>query len=285
MLFWAIGLAMAPLHISISQGQITLLPTLLIVLALRFAMKARPIAEGLCLGLAAAIKPQMALLLPLLPLFRGRWKATAAAAGMVVLVAVLAVGRMEISGVPWLTSLRANLGDISGGGHDDPAGPDKFLMVNLQPLLHTFTGSHVLAASISLTVVLASAAFMLWTIRSRRDSRTEVLAYAVIAILGLLAVYNRIYCATLLLLPLGWAMTCRPPRAAAVAAILMILPFMVPGPAALNWWAEQAHPSFAGSWWWRDTVLMHETFLLMVLSAAMIWCAGRERRTGAALGA
>jgi hypothetical protein len=280
--FLAFALALAPFHTSISQGQVTIPVTALVLLALRFDLKDRPLPAGVFLGLAVALKPQTVLLFAMLPLFRTRWRATAWAAATAAVTGILGAGRLFLTHTNWLHTLRSNLAGMGRGGHDDPMGAEKFMMVNLQPLLHTFMSDRWLAAALSLGSVVLVGAAVLLILRRRRGLETEFTIYAAVAVLSLLVLYNRIYGATMLVLPLAWAVASLRSaqlRRTAILVLVLILPFIVPGPAALDTWASHGQlPIATDRWWWRDIVLMHQNYALVLLALTMLYAAWRIRK-------
>ena len=109
LLFLAFAIALAPFHTSISQGQLTIPVTALVVASLWGQIHNRPVLSGICIALAVALKPQMGLLfLPLL-LFRRQWKALLCGMSALAVITAVAVGRLAIAGVDWLPTLQSNL--------------------------------------------------------------------------------------------------------------------------------------------------------------------------------
>ena len=92
---WLLGaLAWYPLLYSVALVQPDLLLVVIVAAAWRLSRSARPYAAGAVLGLAV-IKPQLALVLPLVLLAAGRWRmvaACAAVASVFAAVSLLAIG-------------------------------------------------------------------------------------------------------------------------------------------------------------------------------------------------
>lgn len=275
-MFWAIGLALAPFHTDIAEGQLSILVTAAVILALRCQVEKHPKMAGVMLGLAVAIKPTMALLLPAMLLFRGHWRMLVYVIFTCAILTGLSIGKMHIAGIRWLPGLKENLEAFSQGGSGDVHGPTSYLMIHLEVVLAgVFQDAktiHVLAAAM---VIVLGAAGML-ALRGLRDRRSELLLWGLVSVLCLAAFYNRLYSATLLVLPLAWAIwgLTRPGlRGVSWVMLLLILPFTVPGAAALATWYPQLTTMPGGS-----LLLHHQVFLLVLLALAMGYAAEQLRK-------
>jgi hypothetical protein len=255
--------------------------TFLAVMSLRQELARRSLGAGVLLALAAALKPQMGLALLAVPLVRGRWKTALAAAGGLGLLGVLAAGRMALSGVHWL-GLYANQVGAFVGAQADPtlANPGAYLMIDLRPLLHTVIASRLAVNVLTLAAVVPAGGLLAWWLRRSQGPRAELLLYSGAAVLGLLAFYNRAYSAAVLVLPLAWATACPgrgEVRAAAWAVIAAVLVFVLPGSAILGTLADAGRLPFdPRSPAWRATVMMHQTWALLVLAGALLLAARRQ---------
>ena len=272
LLFAAFVIALAPFHTAIALGQLTIAATALIVAALWGTEHDHPVLSGLCIALAVAMKPQMGLVFLLLFLLRRQWTALFSAITVLGGIAAVAVVRLAIAGVDWLPTLASNL---SRSGVNDPAVPTAYLRVNLQGL-----ASHILpglsATAIDALVYgfgAAALALLFAALRHRVDREATLLLYAACSIATLVMFYNRIYSATLLILPVAWAFApFRPRRLRAVALLVAgaAAVFVVPGAAAL------AHLPFPDglrwvahtSWW--PYLLLHQSVALLVILAGLL---------------
>ena len=275
-MFWAIGLGLAPFHTDISQGQLSILVTTAVILALRCQIENYPRMAGVMLGLAVAIKPQMALLLPVMLLFRGQWRMLVHTVFTCVILTGLAIGKMNMAGVHWMPDFWENLQAFSHGGTGDVTGPSSYKMIHLEVVLGGLIQDprtvHMLTASL---VGLLGAAGML-ALRGLRDRQSELLLWGLCGVLCLSAFYNRLYSATLLVLPLAWAIwgMSRPGlRGVSCLVLLLILPFLVPGQVALARWRPQLATLAGGR-----LVLYHQVFLLPLLAIAMGSAAEKLRK-------
>ena len=97
---WLLGaLAWYPLVYSIGLVQPALILMLILAAAWRLSRAGRPYLAGAVLGLSV-LKPQLALVVPLILLAAGRWRtvaAFAAVAGLLALVSVLVIGQQGLS--------------------------------------------------------------------------------------------------------------------------------------------------------------------------------------------
>lgn len=281
--FIAYALALAPFHTSFSQGQLTIAVTALVILALRGELAGYEAIAGLMMGLATAFKPQMGLLFMLMYFCRGRWLALAWTVGTVVVLNGLAIGRMWLAGVDWLPTYLGNLADFTRGGTGDPttANPKNFLMINIQVLLHVFISDRRAVSILSLVLVSLVAIVLLVILRKSLSTQSVLLLYSSFGVLGLLAFYNRPYSATLLVLPLAWALIVwrRYPllRRQSLLIAVFITPFLMPGPAILH---SLTGKSLLGltidGWWWRDGILLHQIYALILLTITLVWAARKS---------
>ncbi len=275
-MFWAVGLALAPFHTDIAEGQLSILVTTLVILALRCQVEKHPKMAGVMLGLAVAIKPTMALLLPAMLLFRGQWRMFVYVVFTCAILTGLSIGKMHMAGIHWLPNLKENIEAFSRGGRGDVTGPGSYLMIHLEVVLAGVFGNpktvHILTAAM---VALMGAAGLL-AVRGLRDRQSELLLWGLFALLCLMAFYNRLYSATLLILPLAWAMRglTRPAlRGVSCVMLLLILPFLVPGVAALATWFPQLATMPGGG-----LFLHHQVFLLAFLAIAIGYAGEKLRK-------
>jgi uncharacterized membrane protein len=275
LLFVCFALALAPFHTAISEGQLTVAVVALVAGSLLAQQHDRPMASGLCIALAAALKPQMGLIFLLLLLVRGRWRALGSAALALAALAAIAVGRLAAAGVDWMPTLLSNL--ARSGVADATTATTQRL--NLQALLNALlAGQEALVIDLVTYAVGASAvAFLFVALRRRRDPEAELLLYAGCSVVTLLMVYNRSYAATLLILPLAWAFApfrARALRPEALAIALATAVFLVPGAAAL----ARVHPPAALAWaspWW-PILQLHQVVALLVILVALQLAASRR---------
>ncbi|MEQ1728962.1 MAG: glycosyltransferase family 87 protein, partial [Vicinamibacterales bacterium] len=104
--FIAFGLALAPVHSGLGAGNLAAAAVPFSLLGVWAMGLDRHTAAGVCLGLAACIKPPIAAPLLGYALFRGRWRVVMTAVGVVV--TLVGVGAVQLLGRPWLSGYIAN---------------------------------------------------------------------------------------------------------------------------------------------------------------------------------
>jgi len=270
------------------------------------------VMAGALLGLAVAIKPQMGGLFVLYLLLRRHWKATAWASAVVAVIVLIGLVRLQGT-AGWIGDLKENLRSFRFGGIGDPSQSNCFAyqLINLHYLLHTFIDSRVLVNALVYIVTGVSALFAVamalkgsntWKQqRNRRNIKprkvpvpvlleplkskqiaTEFSLLSVLAVLSLLVVYHRFYDATLLFIPLVWVATRfvqKPLGVVFWVSVIMLLPFLVPGPAMLYLLVREGmvSPMVSNSWWWRSLVMPHEVWALCGLLACLLWTMAVEQ--------
>jgi hypothetical protein len=235
MLVWTVMvLLFMPVHLVISQGQLSLVCVALMFIGLVLLQRGEMedgrwgMGAGVLLGLSAALKPQVGGMLVLLLPIMGQWRGFMAAC--VTGVGVLGVGvvRLELAGVSWLPEMLENMRRFSPAGEfgAGQAAQAWHLLLGFETLLQRFTANVTLTAGISLGVSVAF--LVLIVIGHRRGSgaaaglssagprpaakrgeegsaRDEggwwLLSAGALAALTLLPTYNRPYDAVVLLVP------------------------------------------------------------------------------------
>ncbi len=289
---WALviaGLCFAPLHTTLAFGHL-IVAIVALLATWRLADRAgRPACAGLALGLAIALKPQLAGLFVLIDLADRRWTTLLATGLTVAALAIIAVARLELAGVPWLDSYRQGLADFARqGGVATLAHPMRFTFIHLGVVLHAFTDSRLVVTALGWLVTAAGLGVALWRRGRPDDIDRRALALGLLAVITLLPVYHRYYDALLLLLPLAWAARAwpTPQRRWAWPVVLLIAPLFVPGAAVLNLLADRARlpDALADSAVFHRLILPHQAWLIFALAVVMTlaaWRGGASRRSHA----
>jgi len=287
-LLLALILGLAPLHTGLKHGQMALACTALLVGAIHARQVGREGAAGMLLAAAGLLKPQIVLFFGLYWLCRKRWRAVLTAGAVAGIVTAVAFLRLHLAGVPWWPQWQENISRCFHGGYCDYAAPDHaHIFINLQHPLYAIFGSREAATWIgwALTAALASAGLAAWW-RTSDGPRHELSILAFLAVVCLLPVYHVFYDAVTLVLVLCWAVSVwnTPLRPHALAAILLTLPFMVSGAAALHVLAETGRvpAGWAGTWWWRTLLLPHQPYLLTAIGAVLVSALFRAARPASA---
>jgi hypothetical protein len=222
-----------------------------------------------------ALKLQMAAPFLVYFVLRARWKTVLAAACLFAAVTLLSIARLELASVAWMPTWLANVSRSTGPGglNDFAAGVATDHLLNLQLPLYAITGSRQLAQIGALALVTSAA--IIYAVRLRRATHdgsapSALLLIAPLAVLTLLPVYHRYYDATLLIIPLAWAIAAFP-RNASLVILALLIPFILPVGWATNLVNRGYLPvSVAESSGWRILVMPLQVWLLAALAIALI---------------
>jgi uncharacterized membrane protein len=243
----------------------------LVVASLKAKERGRPLVSGVCIALAAALKPQMGLIFLLLLLVRGQWKALLSAVATLGIITAVGVARLAVAGTDWLPTLVSNLADSRV---NDPLQRST-QRLNLQALMNIVLPGQdpVVIDVLTYGTGVAALAILFLALRHRTDLEADLLLFAGCAVVTLLMVYNRSYGATLLVLPLGWAFASFRPRALWLVAVVIsgaTAVFVVPGAAAL---AQMALPPdlqwISETTWWR-LLQVHQILALLTILGGLV---------------
>ncbi len=279
------ALASAPLQTVVSVGQLSLPVMALTLLAVRAARDERALLAGVLLGLAGAIKPQLAAPFFLYMLFFApRWRVFGVAVAAVILLNLAAAAPMQLRGIPWLADWSRNVAlGVAPGAPNDPTstGPWRNQMIDLRAWLFTITDHRalVMAKALVASLLLAGAYVALLT-RARPGSR-RLLPLAALVAISLLPVYHRVYDAVLLLLALGWAIRAYtgPLRGPAVATIVALSPLLIPFdllPLAMK--RTDALNGIAQTWVWRVFIFPHYAIATLATTLCLLYAFWRSVR-------
>jgi Glycosyltransferase family 87 len=276
--FVAACLALAPFHTGIASGNPSILVIGFCALAILAAVRRHDVAAGILFGLACSLKPHIGAGLVLYYLVQRRWQLFTTAVATTVGLFVFAALYLWLRGASWIQDYLQNAkGFVSANSIDDfsSANPSRFTLINLQVPFFSLTGhsssANYLALAVGGTLLLA---WLYWVFKGDEQG-SGLLPLGAIAIISLLPVYHRFYDAALLALPLCWCMSknVRRPRKITTIALVLMIPFLVPGTAFLQQFAahSQLSNSMTCSWWWDRIVMPHETWALLFLSLILIY--------------
>ncbi|MBI1338485.1 MAG: DUF2029 domain-containing protein [Phycisphaera sp.] len=273
--FIALALAWAPIHANISQGQLGILAAVTGGVGLLMAERKKWFLPGVLVGISIAVKPQVGLLLlPGLALLRN-WRALGFACGVIGLITVIGVLRLEATTPGWVDQLRANLDLFRNGqfGSATRSAPYRMQMLNLQyPLLQLVDAQRVIDPLVKgLTAVLAGVvAVSAW--RRPTAGHTLLLCSALLSLM-LMGVYHRVYDAAALLFPLAWALL--PDQRTLklrIWACAFLTAFLTPGGPMLTVVAQRGWiPAFVtGSVLWETVILPYQAWALFGLTVTLV---------------
>jgi hypothetical protein len=275
--------ALAPFHTGIASANQTILIVGLCAAGIWAASGRRDVMAGLLFGVACSLKPHIGSFLVLYYLVRRRWRLFVTAVGLTMVLVLIAAGWMQIHGIVWAHDYFHNVKVLAAENKIDDftsANPIRFMLINLQVPLYSFTSS----ARTSNIVAVAVGALLIgiWIFLVIRNAvhGSELLALGTIAIIGLMPVYHRLYDASLLAIPLCWCMTLPGGRLKNVwkIALLLMVPFLIPGTAVLQTLAQSGRipPAWTASWWWNCIVMPHQTWLLLLLILVLLYAMAQE---------
>ena len=117
--------------------------------------------------------------------------------------------------------------------------------------------------------------------RRQHPSRV-LLIYSCLSVLSPLALYSRIYTATLLIFPLAWSFAeLRTPFSLIPSAcIFLVAPFLIPGVPVLLSVSKFLPNYLTNSRLWYLFVLPHETYVLILLLGCLLFAAIHELLRG-----
>jgi len=269
----AVLLLAGPVHSVVTYGHMTLAVVAAAGLALLAIRCDRHLLVGVLLGLATAAKPQLAGLFIVGLLLVGKWRPAVWAGAVVLAILGLSVLRMHLAGVDdWLTAWQANVQVFTQSNEPGDAtwgAKLRWQLINLAPVLFSFTGSAAVVQFVSVGFTLA----VLGTVAAlhhRAAARPSLLGlFAILAVLTLLPVYHRYYDAAMLIVPFIWAVAAlrTPARRWAVAALAVMAVFMVPSSTLVHHLAVWGNipPALADSFAWQAVVKLHQNYLLIAL--------------------
>ncbi len=278
-------LALAPFHTGIASANQTILVVGLCALGILCATNRRDFAAGLFFGAACSLKPHIGTFLVLYYLVQRRWRLFVTAVAFTALLALVAIGWMEVSGVSLAHDYFHNVKVLAAENKIDDftsANPIRFLLINLQVPIYSFTADAKSANLLSLSIVTVLIGVWIFLIARKNSRVPELLALGTIAVMGLMPVYHRLYDASLLAIPFCWCLTRHslPMKRVSALALVLMIPFFVPGTAILQQAARSGRipATWTQSWWWDRVLMPHESWILLALSLVLLYGVALEYR-------
>lgn len=273
-------MALAPFHTGIAAENQTILVVGLCALGIYTASRDRDLAAGLLFGAACSLKPHIGSFIVLYYLIQRRWRLFITAITFTALLVLVAVAWMRICGVTWAADYFHNIRVLALQNRIDDftsANPIRFLLIDLQVPIYSFTGQ---ARSANLIAMSMGAAlicvwmYLVLRIPAAQRREFELLSVATIAVIGLMPVYHRSYDASVLAIALCWCLTRRGGRLkrVATATLLLMLPFAIPGAAVLQEAADSGRipPSLTHSWAWERVIMPHQSYFLLAMCIVLL---------------
>ena len=276
--FIAACLALAPFQTGLASGNTSILVIGLCAVAILAALRHRDLAAGILFGVACSLMPHIVTFLVLYHLLRRRWQLFVTAVATTVGLTLAAALYLQLRGASWLQDYLHNAQGFVTANHIDDfssANPSRFTLINLQVPFFSITGHSSSANLLAFAVVGILLAIWLYWVARGPVHGSELLSLGAISILALLPVYHRFYDAALLVVPLCWCMThfCGRSKPIAKIALLLMIPFLVPGTAFLQQLAVhgQVPDAITHTRWWDCVVMPHETWTLLLLCLILLY--------------
>ena len=291
-------LGFGPIHTAIAKGQMTVVVTAILALAIVAEERNAVVLAATLIGVAASLKPQIAIPVVVLYLVQRRWKALAVVAAVTAGLLCIAGLRLYWAGVSWVGSLLHNvsLAAEPGGVYDpSPTNPLAFQLVNGSALLLKLTSNQV-AVTIVLVTLGILVCFFLWK-RGEHcfDLLVDSTAFATACVLGLVLIAHRYYDASVLIFVFVWALSVKGAaeparnslaqrsvlreflrsgtsswrRAPALIAIAGCLVMAFPIPALLISSGHSRAPRAISQTLWDAVVIQQHNWVLLIILVAL----------------
>lgn len=211
--FCAFALAYGPLHAALQSANISAIAIPLGCLSMLLA-DSSPIGGAVLLGVAAALKPQLAILFFCHLLLSRRWKQLFLAGATGVIFLAIGTGWMYLHGVHWLEQYRQNLTImVSPYANNSNAvtvrNAVNLELFNVQPLaylaVHDIHKAILISYAAFAVLFGLYAAHMLFRYRPK-PIHQDLLLLSLVSSLMLVAIYQRYYSAIGLIPAFAWAL-------------------------------------------------------------------------------
>jgi hypothetical protein len=251
------AIALAPFHTAIALSNMMVTVFALALRGIVCFEQRRVFGAGILLAICFMLKPTIGFPF-LLYLLLWPGSRTLIITGLSFLgLTAIAWARMSIAGVHWLPSYLLNMRRMFDAGAINDfssANSSRFGLVNLQVILGQLLHDRELTQLAAVACCLGL--LVLWyRLRSRNQMvREPLLDLAVLVTASLLPFYHRFYDASLLLIPIVWALMelSGPRRREALSILVFASPFLVPGVAVIQSFASAGSVSHGQSsrWCW-----------------------------------
>jgi hypothetical protein len=265
----------APMHTAIATSNIVTIAFAFGMVAVFCLTRNRGRLAGILLTFAIALKPTIALpflIYALIHRSRARVMSSAIVTGILLLcVAVIPPHGRTL----WLPSFLENSQRMFAPGAINDfstANPLNFQLVNLQAALFPILQNRRLtdiSTALTFAILLAR-----WLLLVSRDRHLGLLDLAILASVSLIPVYHRFTDAGLLLVAVVWALTELKAdlRHFAVACLLLVSPFLVPGASVLHEFSGKyaTFQNVSHDRFWESFLLPHEAWLILALCVVLL---------------
>jgi hypothetical protein len=280
------ALAAAPLQFGILSGQLSLPAISLCIIGFCMAARGRGQLAGALLGLACAIKPQVAGPFVVYYLVLRRWNVAKVAMLVAVAIGGMSLVAMQITHPNWVSQWMSSVAASSqvGGVNDYSwSGPFRDEIVDLKLLLVSIRHDPLVLRIVVECIVVA---LLVWFVRvfprsdGRRGSeRNELLALAGLSAISLMPLYHRVYDAALLTTALAWALAelDGPRRRWALATLVPMTLFLIPFDFVRSiGYRLPGITELAATSWWQSWIAPHYAWGLLGVTIALLLTMTRQ---------
>ncbi len=269
----ALAIAFASFHTAVHVANLSVVSTALCAISVYLATDDGDLPAGISLGIAACLKPHLAIWLFGFYAIRRKWRLLAAGNITGVIVLVTSIARVRLSPTALLANYFGNLRHWFGpGGENDfsLANPLRFELANFQLVLDPLLGR-----SGATVVALCIGAFGLgvWIYAILRNPRcSPALALTTLIALSFLPVYHRVYDTGILTLSLAWLFASdygqhTVKRIALVLFLILLLPIQSVAVRSQSYLSPQT----IHSRWWNSVIAPYTAWMLLVFSAVLLY--------------
>jgi hypothetical protein len=265
----------------------------LIIVSIWCAARQRALLGGILLGVACAIKPQVAGPFFLYYVLMRRWKLSIAAMFTGGLVLAIALVAMQVSQINWLEGWTRSIKDTGRVNDVNDYGwgnPFRDEILDLKMVLVSFIQNPALlkAAIGGISLALLAWFVAVFPRGERRSIHRETLALAALSGIILMPIYHRVYDASLLAIALAWALAELNGNWKRYAWLMLaaMTPFLIPFAMVKSVSLRVESVRHIGeTWWWETFFAPHYAWGLLFTTLAILLVSTRLRGSRAQLAA
>lgn len=224
--------------------------------------------------MAAAMKPQLGVPVLLYFVLTRRWLGSVVTLSVLLGLTVAGAARLEMIVDNW-SHLWVTQMQSMGGLNMSVDNLQRYKHLQLNVLLHCFWENRIFVNVVATSILGVLGSWWAWRVVRHGKKVDDLLAVGPLFCLNLLAVYHWSYDATILLIPLAWAVSNVDRRHGwiPVGVLILLATFLVPGSAALVSFMERGYVpnTVATAWWWHVFVMAHQTWALCALLGCQLW--------------
>jgi len=244
------------------------------------------VLPAILLTLAIALKAQLALPFVALLLLRSPRKAGLLALCFSAIFIVLSLVPLQARGIPWTADWTRNIRDSSATGQPNDystANSSRDHLLNLQMPGYAMSQNRMLSEIVAISVTAILGFVWLWLALRRTKPKflageeegpsPLLLPAAALGVIILLPVYHRYYDATILMLPLAWALAAlHRQRRLAVVVLALLIPFVLPVGWQTNLAARAPLPTaLTKNPFWTIGVSAMQSWLALAVGVTLLW--------------